>query len=474
MTQIATVVYAVGILGLFALDRDRNVRTSKALWLPVVWLLINGSRPVSLWLQMGTRIDSPDKSVDGSPLDAFIFGILLMAAIIVLVGRRQQVGAFLQANWPILLFFAYCAFSTLWSDYTIVAIKRWIKAVGDVVMVLIVLTDPERAYAIKRLLARVGFLLIPVSILLIKYYPDMSRYYSLWEGRMFVSGVAEDKNMLGMTCLVFGLGAWWRFLGAWRDQTGGERMRQVIASGSVVAMAAWLLWMADSMTSLSCFVMAGGLLAMTTFVRRPKMPVLVHFMAAAIVCVAASALFLDVGGGALQTMGRNPTLTGRTEIWRQLLNVNVSPLVGTGFESFWVGERLRKVWAMGGLLNGLNEAHNGYLEVFLNLGWIGVVVLAVLIVTGYRNVVVAFRRDQESARLGLAFLVAMVVYSLTEAGFRMMSPIWIAFLLTTAAVSDTPMQEESSQFAIYHEDEFAAFEPRVDQEPCVRLRQWDM
>ena len=40
----------VGIVGLFVLDRDNGPRPSKALWIPVAWLFINCSRPVSLWL----------------------------------------------------------------------------------------------------------------------------------------------------------------------------------------------------------------------------------------------------------------------------------------------------------------------------------------------------------------------------------------------------------------------------------------
>jgi hypothetical protein len=471
MTEIATVVYAFAILGLFALGRDRDVRTSLALWLPVVWLWINGSRPVSLWLQIGPRVDSADRGVDGSPLDACIFGILLVIGLAVLAQRKQQAGNFLRANGPLLLFFAYCALSTLWSDYTIVAFKRWTKATGDVVMVLVILTDSDPTWAIKRFVSRVGFLLIPLSILLIKYYPDMARYYSRWEGKMYVSGVSEDKNMLGMICLIFGLGAWWRFLEACRDERGSKRTRQLIAQGSVVAMVIWLFWMANSMTSMSCFMMTGLLLAMASFVRQPRVPAVLHFVVVAIICVSASALFLNVGGGALETMGRDPTLTGRTEIWRELLSVVSNPLIGTGFESFWLGDHLRKIWAMGGLLEGINEAHNGYLEVYLNLGWIGVALLAVLVVTGYRNVVASFRQNIETAKLRLAFFVAAVVYCLTEAAFKMMCPIWVAFLLAITAIPDSTMPEGLPQFDNWEGNISADCQSKIDLGLHVGLRQ---
>ncbi|HSL03445.1 MAG TPA: hypothetical protein VK901_07905, partial [Nitrospiraceae bacterium] len=47
---VATFCFFLLILGLFALDYDRRERTSPMLWIPVTWLLIIASRPVSSWL----------------------------------------------------------------------------------------------------------------------------------------------------------------------------------------------------------------------------------------------------------------------------------------------------------------------------------------------------------------------------------------------------------------------------------------
>src|SRR5487761_186065 len=105
---IASAVFAIGILGLFMLDRDRDAKTSKALWIPVLWLLINGSRPVSMWLQMSTPIDTPDQYLDGSPFDRTVYLVLLVAGLIVLLRRGRQVATLLRANAPIILFFLYC------------------------------------------------------------------------------------------------------------------------------------------------------------------------------------------------------------------------------------------------------------------------------------------------------------------------------------------------------------------------------
>lgn len=445
--RIATIIYIAGIVGLFWLDRERNARPSKALWIPVVWLLINGSRPVSLWLDMAPVMDSPEKYLDGSPLDAFVFGSLLAAGVIVLVRRGRQVGRIFRANIPLLLFLSYCALSTLWSDYTFVASKRWIKSLGDVVMVLVILTDPEPVPALKRLLARVGFVLIPFSILFIKYYPEMGRGYNIWTWMPSYTGVTTGKNLLGMICMVFGLGSVWCFLSAYEQKKGTERTRRMIAHGAFIGMVCWLFWMANSMTSLSCFILVGGLISMTCIFRAARRPSVILLLVALVICASFSTLFLGVGGGALETMGRDSTLTGRTEIWAIVIRLVTNPLFGTGFESFWLGDRLQKVWDTY-VGTQIQEAHNGYLEVYLNLGWVGIILMANLIVNGYQNIIDLFRRDPDAGRIRLAWFVAAILYNLTEAGFRMMSPIWFGFLLAITAAPAVLDRKVRSQPAL--------------------------
>ena len=455
---IATLVYGFLIWMLFRFNGDHKNQASSALWIPVVCLLINGSRPLSSWVGLGGN--SPAQLMEGSPFDRTIYLALIAAGVAVLLRRQTTVARILRLNAPMLFFVFYCALSISWSDYSTVAFKRWIRLLGDFTMVLIVLTEPNRPRAIKLLLSRVGFILIPCSVLLIKYYPDMARSYDPWTGRQYVSGVATDKNMLGMTCLIYGLGALWQFIGAYQGTKGRERTRRMIAQGTVLAMAFWLFSAADSMTSLSTFAMGSGLLISTSFFKLARKPLIVHLMVATIVGVSFGVLFLNVGGGAaLQSLGRNPTLTGRTEIWATVLTFSGNPLFGTGFDSFWLGTRLERIWASGSMLYGINEAHNGYLETYLNLGWIGVTLLAVFIVTGYRNVMVALRLDSDVGRLRLAFFVVAVVYSFTEAGFRTTCTAWTAFLLAIAAVPYSPILKRSRPLDA---GDFAGSESKVE------------
>lgn len=348
-----------------------------------------------------------------------------------------------------LLFLFYCAVSTAWSDYPDVAFKRWVRLLGDFIVVLIVLTDRDRLGAIKRVLSCVGIILFPLSILLNKYYPEFARYYDTWSGRQFFSGVALDKNMLGMTCLVYGIGMLWRLVTTYKEPRGRQRTRRLLAQAIIVAMVFYLFKDADSMTSESCFIMMGGLIVAMTFSKMARKPIVIHLMVATIVGITFSTLFLHIGGGfAFQELGRNSNLTGRTEIWSGLVHFSGNPIFGTGFDSFWLGDRMKRIWAAGGQLYGINEAHNGYLETYLNLGWIGIALLAACIVTGYRNILTALRFEPEIGRIRLALFVAVIVYSFTEAGFRTNSSVWIAFLLSIAAVPRRPILNLERQLAI--------------------------
>ena len=113
-------------------------------------------------------------------------------------------------------------------------------------------------------------------------------------------------------------------------------------------------------------------------------------------------------------------------------------MFGTGFESFWLGDRVPKIWASGELLSGINESHNGYLELFLNLGWIGVALLGAIIVRGFWGIVRALRQDPQTHSLQLAYFTAALTYNFTEAAYKAMSPMWFFFLLAVVVVPNAP------------------------------------
>ena len=429
---IATVLCACGIAWLFYLDRDKTVRTSKALWLPIIYLWITGSRPVSDWLNGAAEMGPEYVPTVGSPIDVAIFALLLVFALAVLIHRGRRTFALLLPNWPILVYFLYCLFSVTWSSQPDIAVKRWIKSIDDLAIVLVVVTDPRPAAALKRLVSWLGFVLMPLSVLFIRYFPVLGRGYGV-DGTLVNKGVSTGKNQLGVIVLVISLCTLWQVVTLWRSKGMPGRRRHLLAQGVLLVFGIWLLRLANSSTSLACFILGAVFIFVTNRPAFRRQPARLHALTLAIVVTAATMLLF--GGQAIvaSALGRQANLSGRTEIWAAVIPAAPNALIGAGYESFWMDPENVRKFAQG--LVGwyhpeqLNEAHNGFIEVYLNLGWVGVCLIACVLIKGYLCGMAAFKRNPHLGGLMLAYIVVAPIYSITEAGFRSPDPIWIFLLL---------------------------------------------
>jgi O-antigen ligase len=264
-------------------------------------------------------------------------------------------------------------------------------------------------------------------VLLSKYYPYLGRKYSVWSGQGSITGVTTDKNLLGVTTYILSLGALWQILQLWPDRRDPDRKRQFLAQCVVLGFGIWLLCNADSATSTACFALGAFVMLVTSSPRMVGRPAAVHKLVLTLVIIVGLIQVTGAYAAVIHAMGRNTDLTGRADIWPVLIPMAPSQLVGAGFESFWLGPRLLKVWnAFPNLY--VSEAHNGYIEVYLNLGLCGLALVFVLLINGYRRSVAGFRVDSNLARLMLALVLSAAMYSYTEAGFRMLDYAW-SFLL---------------------------------------------
>src|SRR5262249_31324912 len=123
----------------------------------------------------------------------------------------------------------------------------------------------------------------------------------------------------------------------------------------------------------------------------------------------------------------------RTEIWEVVNGLASSPFFGTGFMSFWTGHRLEIIWSKTDI--GLNQAHNGYLEQYLNLGYIGVAFIVVIMLSGLLKVRKHLNVDQTKAMIRLCFIVNAILYNYTEASFYGINNMWLLLLIGTIDIS---------------------------------------
>ncbi|MFN0129758.1 MAG: O-antigen ligase family protein, partial [Verrucomicrobiales bacterium] len=381
--NIASLLTLGFVIFLFQWDAKNGPKMDSALWIPFWWITIACSREWSDWFAI-FGIPLPGGSFEGgNPINrAFYLGLILLG-LRILSKRSVQIGGIFANNIILTLFLAYCFVSIAWTELPFVALKRWIKVVGQPIMALIILTEPDPKRALIQVFKRCAFILLPVSILLIKYYPEIGRGFGVWSGQPFNMGITDGKNSLGVNCLLLGYLFTWHWIRTWRLEKGPSRKRELMLCALLLYMNGWLTWMSDSKTPLVSLVLGLSILIFTGMEWVNKKMVSVYLVGAGLAYAIAD-WFFNVFALILHLLGRDATLTERTQLWPVLLKEDINPVFGVGFESFWIGKRLERLWET---LNWeCNSAHNGYLETYLTLGLVGLgLLLAVLLATYARS-----------------------------------------------------------------------------------------
>jgi O-antigen ligase len=225
----------------------------------------------------------------------------------------------------------------------------------------------------------------------------------------------------------------------WKQKAKGASWltKPIAAHAVVLGMAVWLLQVSASAAALGGFLIGSSLMVLCTMRWFYARRVLLHVLVVCVVTVCVFGVIVDTSVGLVQAAGKDSTLTDRTYLWHDLMEVDINPLFGTGFESFWLGTRVKLLWEKFAFRP--NQAHNGYIETYLTLGWVGLVILGYQILWGYRNAVNALPGD---GKLKLAVVVVTVILNLTEATFKVVHPVWVVFMLLIMAVPAAARQEQ--------------------------------
>jgi exopolysaccharide production protein ExoQ len=427
---IALVVYLIVPFFLIRLDSKTDPAPSRSLWIPLIWMFIMASRLPSQWIGR-TDASMATAVMDGSPLDRGIFLVLMALAIGALAGARLEWAALVARNSALASFLLIALLSVIWSDYPFVTFKRWFRDVGMYLMILVVLAHPRPLDHISTFIRRLSYFVVFLSIVLIKYYPALGISYDLYSGAPEYAGATTSKNMLGAVCLVSGIFFFWDTLRRWPERQLPRIKTTLFVNVTMIALTLWLLMLSNSATSKGCLLIGCVVVAMLNgkwiraYPRAGKALIPVTLSLYVVL-----ELVFDLSTIIAEFLGRDPTLHGRTGIWAALLAVENNPLVGVGYQSFWLGDRLAAVWRS---LGAVNEAHNGFLEVYLSLGGIGVALLGLILVASYWRLVKELAVSQPFSSLGLSMWSVMVVYNLTESAFPA-SLLWAVFLICAIAV----------------------------------------
>ncbi len=406
------------------LDSRNRREVSAAAWLPTLLVLMLGSRPVSLWLSGGVYEEGGP-----SPADQIFYFTILLGSLAILGSRPVRWGGLLAENLPLAAMYAFFVVSILWSGDPEGSLKRVGKDMGMAVVAGVLLTEPQPLQAIGSVFVRCAAILFPLSIVLIKYFPDLGRAYSM-TGELMLTGVTTQKNTLGEMAMICCLFLIWDYI---EHRPPGQRWRLSRLPWdrlALLAMGLWLLSLSQSKTSLVCLAL-GVLLAVRSgwLASRPVGTLALAGALAAPFLLFSAQRFKSFIEPLVQSLGRDMTFTGRTEIW-DLISLNtVNPMVGAGFWNFWGGPGGAAISLQLGMTGRVPNAHCGFLDIYLDGGFVGIFLVFVLLAIYGRRLTGTNSASSNFDRLRFAILVVMILYNLSESTLFRPSMSWFMTLL---------------------------------------------
>jgi O-antigen ligase len=254
-------------------------------------------------------------------------------------------------------------------------------------------------------------------------------------------GIFPHKNILG-AAMALAILVEWHLSGG----KGGSR----VAKGLFLCVYSALLLLSNSMTSIvTIFLTLVAMWVFRVLYRKYRVPLVALVL---FVMVTVSAFTVAGVNAELLTgmVGRSSDLTGRTELWDAVISmIHKRPLLGFGFSGFWKDASSESAVVETHILWTPEYSHNGYLEITLSLGLLGMFLFLLGFATGARYAWVHARSGKTVLDLWpLAFLIFFALHNMAECTIAWQNCLeWSVFVTTALGAStklSTVLSEENS------------------------------
>jgi len=408
---LALTAYIIFEVIVLKLEKKQSPGMSRFLWIPTIWLIYVSSKPLAFWISnTGTDQDY------GSPLDRIFMISMICAAVFWLIRKKLDWRRAFRDNVPLIAFFCFMFLSILWSDIPLISIKRWTRELLAMLMAFCLLIETSPIRAALSAIRRTIYILIPLSVVLIKYYPQYGISYGRWFGERMWIGVSLQKNGLACLCFIAIFFLIWSLVRRQKDKVAIVWKYENYIELSLIAISIWLIrgpngdffYSATSFYSLMIgLCLLGGFIYFKN--RKLNLQYIIVVLIISIFLFGISILFTSTSNIGIVTSaaGRDDSLTGRTEIWAALLPVVMkNPILGKGYGGFWT-RTTREYY-------DISESHNGYLEAMLGFGFSGLLFILNLYLSFCRKAFSVFSSDFFISVLFACLIIMVLVYNTAE------------------------------------------------------------
>jgi O-antigen ligase len=345
-----------------------------------------------------------------SRLSASNFGELALTIVVFLLGGmfilrswRSFVRGLRDCKW-VLVLIGLAMTSSLWASDPMFTFRKAVVTAGATAIGIYFGSRFRRDDQVD-ILSYTLTLLAAMSVIMVLWFPQYGIDYAYssaaWRGVFVTKNTLAKAMVLGVLAVVVSSRK------SLKD--GFARFVWVAGFGALVVLS----------RSATAVVVGSVLLViiLTGPILRSRVTVLVPTTVAAFFVVAGLVTaFADQRDALLAALGRDPTLTGRIEIWRAVLvEIGKKPWLGYGFDSFWQGMAGPSMTVVAAVHWITPHSHNGFLDLCLDLGVLGLLTFGVGFVLRFRTAILDYRASrQRTAMWPLVFLSFLLLYNLTE------------------------------------------------------------
>lgn len=348
---------------------------------------------------------------------------------------------------------ALAVVSTIWSNDPSMTARRSLVLLGTTFFGVYFGSNFDLGEQV-RILAKTFGIIVVLSFYFALMMPQYGINHDIHGGSW--TGVFTQKNLLGRAMVV----AVVVFLSANKIISRPVRYALLVGAG-------YLLLLSDSRTSQVVLIAMLLLAPIYQIIRRNGGKVIIPIsLGFGIVLAAIAAIAITNADSLLIVMGRNPTLTGRTEIWKAIWNaITKQMLLGYGFDGFWAGIRGKSADVILTLGWVAKHSHNGFLDIWLDLGIVGLAVFLTSYFGALWRALQMLRRHAGSgAYWPIHYLVFMLVYHLTEGPIlRQNSIYWALYVATVVCVHS--VRSPAVEVAVEEAREGGELETQLDYLP---------
>ncbi|PSB12062.1 transporter [Pleurocapsa sp. CCALA 161] len=365
--------------------------------------------------------DGVDISTFDLSINAKISILIYLTTWLLLTVRWKRTLSVLSRNKLIWILMGVICFSYFWSVNPDQTLRFALYALGTTSFGLYLAIR----YTLRQQLSLLGWtygLLLILSLLLVVAIPQYGLMAGVHEGAL--RGVFTHKNQFGA---FMALGSVVFFLNAIR----GEKLSWIY--WGLLALGCGSMVMSQSTTALATFLVMLMLCIIYRIFRWRYEVMLSAILAVTIIGIIALIWVAGYIGADsfFSSLGKDSTLSGRTDIWGYVWDqIQLRPWLGYGLAAFWNGYEGPSGYVQLAMRIAVIYAHNGFLDIWLSIGLIGLsVFLAGFLITSRQSLALLRKSNTPEGFWPLLLLTYILLSNLTEGTITTMnSSFWAIYV----------------------------------------------